>query len=104
MKILCQLIYCILFIVMPLRNAHYYDALDALETQVPHILSMSGSNYENSMQDIIKEIRDRCVAVDVVTRANVDAHPNPIYICLRCGRDLPSPMQYIFHECGDRDH
>lgn len=87
----------ICFVVVPLRNGHYFDALGHLQasrSEIDAILhDYAISDTDASFAKLQELVANRCTAVDY----NLF---DKTYSCLGCRERWRDVNWYIFHECG----
>lgn len=80
------------FVVLPLRNKDYFDAMDDIERRSTHIRWQCATEaiYLKTLEDIDQKIRDRCAAVGYEEQG---------FRCLACRRLFESTRRYLLHVC-----
>ena len=83
----------IISVVLPLRNGHYYDALQFLENSKDHFIKETSHFDAETQLNILKErIADRSVAAEIDVEHRT-------FACLKCGRLYPAAITYLIHSC-----
>lgn len=86
------------FVIVPLRNAHFFDAMAYLERQEAHLQYIFRDfqlEPEQAMARLKEIVADRCVVADCTFP------PDAItFGCIQCDERWRDADAYIFHECG----
>ena len=92
------------FVIISLRNKHYYDAKELLERIKPSLERRYSSleAYQSSMMKVEDHIQARCSAAEMDIRKEFEYGPEIIQsiTCFRCGNTWRLPNMYIFHDCA----
>ena len=83
-------IFCI---VLPLRNAHYYDALEFLETFQDQIMDdLSQDEAQRHLAYLKERVADRSIAAEINPITNTIG-------CIKCEETFEAAIAYLLHSC-----
>lgn len=93
-----NLCFWLIFVIVPLRNAHFFDAMAYLERTESNLMSIFKDFSLEPTQAMarLKEIvTDRCVVADCTFPPDMIS-----FGCVHCEQRWHDADTYIFHECG----
>lgn len=92
-SILTRRLLCLIFVVMPMRNAHYFDAMEFLDRYKHDIYrGLEVEKRELAVHDMMSQVADRSVAAEIDTLKRT-------FGCLHCQRTFQAPVAYLCHKC-----